>query len=178
MFRLSLAGIFEVGIKLLKAHGPDTFFWGLFNLYMLVVSSPKNVEKVLLAKNAQKSLLYTFLESWLGTGLLLSSGEKWFQRRRILTPAFHFKILEQFVAVFNKETDVMVANLRKHEDGKEFDIYSYVTLMALDSICGMFGRISYCDCRFDILYSVETSMGTSVNAQNDPDNDYVRNVKK
>ncbi|XP_055548224.1 cytochrome P450 4C1-like [Wyeomyia smithii] len=151
-------GIFEVGIKLLKAHAPDTFFWGIFNLYLLVVSSSKNVEKVLLAKNAQKSLIYTFLESWLGTGLLLSSGEKWFQRRRIITPAFHFKILEEFVVVFNKEADIMVANLQKHVDGKEFDIYSYVTLMALDSIC-------------------ETSMGTSVNAQNDPDNDYVKSVK-
>ncbi|XP_058453665.1 cytochrome P450 4C1-like [Malaya genurostris] len=157
-FNTDIPGIFETGIRLLKIHGPDTFFWGLFNLYLLVVSSPKNVEKVLLAKNAQKSLLYTFLEPWLRTGLLLSSGEKWFQRRRILTPAFHFKILEQFVAVFNKETDVMVANLRKHVDQQEFDIYSYVTLMALDSIC-------------------ETSMGISVNAQNDPDNDYVKNVK-
>ncbi|XP_058823814.1 cytochrome P450 4C1-like [Topomyia yanbarensis] len=157
-FNKDVPEIFETGIRLLKLHGPDTFFWGLFNRYMLVVSSPKNVEKVLMAKQAQKSLLYTFLESWLRTGLLLSSGEKWFQRRRIITPAFHFKILEQFVAVFNKEADVMVTNLRKHVGGKEFDIYSYVTLMALDSIC-------------------ETSMGTSVNAQNDPDNDYVKNVK-
>ncbi|XP_058823811.1 cytochrome P450 4C1-like [Topomyia yanbarensis] len=157
-FNTDAPGIFEVGIRLLKLHGPDTFIWGLFNRCLLLVSSPKNVEKILMAKQTKKSLLYTFLESWLGTGLLMSSGEKWLQRRRIITPAFHIKILEEFVAVFNKEADLIVKNLRKHVGGKEFDIYSYVTLMALDSIC-------------------ETSMGTSVNAQNDPDNDYVKNVK-
>ncbi|KXJ70559.1 hypothetical protein RP20_CCG023150 [Aedes albopictus] len=86
-------------------------------------------------------------------------GEKWFQRRRIITPTFHFKILEQFVTVFNREAETMVDLMRKHVGGKEFDVYSYVTLMALDSVC-------------------ETSMGTTVNAQHDPDNRYVRNVKR
>lgn len=133
--------------------------WSLFNWTILMMTSRKNVEKVLLAKQTEKALLYQFIEPWLGTGLLIASGEKWFQRRKIITPTFHFKILEQFVRVFNTETDTMVQLLRKHVGGKEFDIYDYVTLMALDSIC-------------------ETSMGTTVDAQHNPDNQYVQNVKR
>lgn len=114
------------------------FVWGLLNQNVLVMSSATNAEKVLLAKATQKSVLYSFLQPWLRTGLLLSSGEKWFQRRRIITPTFHFKILDQFAAVFNREADTMVWNLRRHAGREEFDIYAYVTLMALDSICGRY----------------------------------------
>nr|AGT51299.1 cytochrome P450 [Aedes albopictus] len=158
-FNTDIPGIFEKGIHLIKKHGPNLFLWGFLNENILILGDTKLVEKVLLAKQTQKSLLYTFLNSWLRTGLLLSSGEKWFQRRRIITPTFHFKILEQFVTVFNREAETMVDLMRKHVGGKEFDVYSYVTLMALDSVC-------------------EASMGTTVNAQHDPDNRYVRNVKR
>ncbi|XP_053692189.1 cytochrome P450 4C1-like [Sabethes cyaneus] len=154
-----IPGIFEAIIDIHKRHGPDIILWTLGNVSVINVCSAKNVEKVVMAKQIQKSMLYSFVEPWLGDGLLISSGEKWFQRRKIITPTFHFKILEQFVTVFNKETDIMVRNLKKHVGGKEFDIYDYVTLMALDSIC-------------------ETSMGTTVNAQMDPCNKYVQNVKR
>ncbi|XP_019547200.3 cytochrome P450 4d8-like [Aedes albopictus] len=154
-----LPGIFETMIGFHWKHGQDIMTWNVLNLNMLSVTSAQNVEKVLMAKQTKKSFLYSFVEPWLGQGLLISSGEKWFQRRKIITPTFHFKILEQFVTVFNKETDTMVDNLRKHVGGGEFDIYDYVTLMALDSIC-------------------ETSMGTCVNAQKNPTNRYVQNVKR
>ncbi|EDS33874.1 cytochrome P450 4C1 [Culex quinquefasciatus] len=154
-----LPDIFATMVGFHKLYGQDLVTWSLFNLNQISVTSAVNVEKILMAKKTQKSFLYSFVEPWLGQGLLISSGEKWFQRRKIITPTFHFKILEQFAAVFNKETDIMVQNLRKHVNGKEFDIYEYVTLMALDSIC-------------------ETSMGTCVNAQNNPLNRYVQNVKR
>ncbi|XP_052868407.1 cytochrome P450 4d8-like [Anopheles cruzii] len=157
--RLDIPGVFERVVKLHEDYGQDYMMWSLFNWTIILMTSPKNVEKVLLAKKTEKALLYQFIEPWLGTGLLISSGEKWFQRRKIITPTFHFKILEQFVKVFNTETNTMVELLRKHVDGKEFDMYDYVTLMALDSIC-------------------ETSMGTTVDAQHNPDNQYVQNVKR
>lgn len=54
----------------------------------------------------------------------------------MITPAFHFKILEQFTDVFDSASMVMVAKLRKEVGKKSIDIYPFVTLCALDIICG------------------------------------------
>lgn len=100
------------------------------------------------------------LKGWLNEGLLLSTGEiyrnfqkiqnlenkflfifsgkKWFQRRKVLTPAFHFKILEQFVDIFNHQSDVFVQILSKYKPTDKIDLYPIVTLYALDVVCGKF----------------------------------------
>jgi Cytochrome P450 len=64
-------------------------------------------------------------------------GEKWRRRRKILTPAFHFKILEDFVDVFIEQS-LTLLNKLKREVGNEsgFNIFPYVTLCTLDIICG------------------------------------------
>lgn len=51
-------------------------------------------------RHTDKSIFYHFLEPFMGQGLLISGGSKWFQRRKILTPAFHFNILQQFSKLF------------------------------------------------------------------------------
>ncbi|KAK7073669.1 Cytochrome P450 4V2, partial [Halocaridina rubra] len=86
-------------------------------------------------KHIDKSRDYTFLHPWLGTGLLTATGGKWFSRRKMLTPAFHFKILEDFVDIFNTQSNVMVNKLKKKANGETFDIFPYITLCALDIIC-------------------------------------------
>uniref|UniRef100_A0A2M4CZT1 Putative cytochrome p450 4c1 n=1 Tax=Anopheles darlingi TaxID=43151 RepID=A0A2M4CZT1_ANODA len=155
-----IPGIFEKMVQMHTDYGKDLFNWGLFNNHQLILCSAENVEKVAMAKKTQKSGFYEFIELWLGQGLLISKGEKWFQRRKIITPTFHFKILENFAEVFNREANVLVENLRQHENsGREFDIYEPVSLYALDSICA-------------------TSMGVDISAQHDPTNQYVRDVKR
>lgn len=51
-------------------------------------------------KFTEKSMMYKFLYTMIGDGLLCNNGNKWSQRRRILTPAFHFNILQQFLSTF------------------------------------------------------------------------------
>ncbi|XP_058126923.1 cytochrome P450 4d2-like [Anopheles coustani] len=155
-----IPGIFETMVLFHERYGKDFFNWGLLNDHMITVSSPENVEKVVMAKQTQKSTVYEFIELWLGQGLLISKGEKWFHRRKIITPTFHFKILEGFASVFNREAGILIEKLRPHAgSGQEFDIYEPISLYALDSIC-------------------ITSMGVDINAQNDPTNQYVRDVKR
>ena len=44
------------------------------------------------SRHAVKNISYRILEKWLRTGLLTGSGEKWKERRHLLTPAFHFDV--------------------------------------------------------------------------------------
>ncbi|XP_055540139.1 cytochrome P450 4d8-like [Wyeomyia smithii] len=155
----SIPEIFEIVSGMHDIHGEDIAILAAFNELVLDLSSSKNVEKVLLAKSIRKSFAYDFFVPWLGTGLLISTGEKWFQRRKIITPTFHFKMLENFLEVFNSEADILVTKLKRHAGKDEFDIYDYITLYALDSICA-------------------TSMGVQVHAQDDPHNEYATAVKQ
>ncbi|TKR87450.1 hypothetical protein L596_011847 [Steinernema carpocapsae] len=113
---------------------------------------------------------YGVIKKWLGEGLLtrqvvfldlgalVFTGDKWYQRRKILTPTFHFTILQNFIPIFNRQTDVMLQCLEKHEDGRKFDFYSYIKLVALDIIS-------------------ETAMGVNINSQLGENGDYVEAVR-
>lgn len=85
----------------------------------------------------KKSALYDFLNGWLGEGLLLSYGRKWHARRKIITPTFHFKILDQFVEIFDQQSAIMVEKLYEKADGQTaVNIFPIVCLAALDIIAG------------------------------------------
>jgi cytochrome P450 len=65
-----------------------------------------------------------------------SAGQRWATHRKLLTPAFHFKVLENFVDVFNRNGKILVEKLSSHVNGPEFDVTPYMTLCALDNISG------------------------------------------
>lgn len=62
-------------------------------------------------------------------------GARWKKNRKIITPAFHFSILEQFVDVFEANGQIMI-DLLENELDKVFDIHRFVTMCTLDAICG------------------------------------------
>ena len=87
-------------------------------------------------KFLSKSSYYNFLSQFLGDGLLFSINQKWHQPRKIITPTFHFKILEQFFDVFQKQNLSLVKDLEKKTGGDAFDIFPLVSSSVLKSLCG------------------------------------------
>lgn len=92
--------------------------------------------KVILKSSAPKSRsLYSLIMSWLGEGLLISNGEKWFRSRRLLTPAFHFDILKAYLEVKNRASCIFVDKLQAYADKEEyFEIFEHACMFSLDVI--------------------------------------------
>lgn len=61
---------------------------------------------------------------------------KWKTQRKILTPAFHFKILESYIDVFNTNATIMMDLLGKNEGKENFNIVPFIDNCTLDIICG------------------------------------------
>ena len=110
------------------------------------------------------------MKPWLKGGLVTSSKNKWKVRRKILTPAFHFRILEDFLPIINEQTCILIEKLKKISrttcnnekndktiDEQCVDIVPIVTLCALDIIC-------------------ETAMGIKVGCQAECQSDYVESL--
>ncbi|GJQ82470.1 hypothetical protein Trydic_g14461 [Trypoxylus dichotomus] len=145
-------------IKMASDHGGFLKFH-FFQVYTILVTDAEKMEKILgTTRILRKSLEYSHFERWLGTGLLTSEPEKWRKSRKMLTPTFHFQILEQFVDIYNSASCILVEKLLKKANGNKFDVYPDVTLCTLDVIC-------------------ETAMGTSVNAQRHSNSVYVKSVQ-
>ncbi|XP_061227452.1 cytochrome P450 4V2 [Neopsephotus bourkii] len=127
-------------------------------LPLVLLYHPDSVEVILnSSKYIEKSYMYEFLQPWLATGLLTSTGDKWRLRRKMITPTFHFTILTDFLEVMNEQGTILLEKLEKHVDKEPFDVFLDITLCALDIIC-------------------ETAMGKNVGSQENKDSDYVRAV--
>uniref|UniRef100_A0A8D3DB90 aromatase n=1 Tax=Scophthalmus maximus TaxID=52904 RepID=A0A8D3DB90_SCOMX len=99
------------------------------------VFHPDYVKPLLMASasiTVKDELIYGHLIH--GRSLLLSNGEEWLRRRRLLT--LHFDILKSFVATFNTSTDTMHGNWRRRvaEGRANMEMFDHVTLMTLDSL--------------------------------------------
>ncbi|KAF7659577.1 hypothetical protein LDENG_00296380 [Lucifuga dentata] len=138
-------------------HKPLLKLW-LGPVPMVILFHAETVERVLNNPvHLDKAYAYTFLHPWLGSGLLTSTGHKWQQRRKLLTPTFHFSILMDFLEVMNEQVEILVEKLEKQAGKGPFNCFNYITLCALDIIC-------------------ETAMGKKIYAQSNYDSEYVQSV--
>ncbi|KAJ8929253.1 hypothetical protein NQ314_018077, partial [Rhamnusium bicolor] len=67
--------------------------------------------------------------------LLFLLGPKWRNRRKMITPAFHRSILEQYIDCFDVNGRILIEQLEKELDKDSVDIYPYISLYTLDVIC-------------------------------------------
>ncbi|CAH1115586.1 unnamed protein product [Psylliodes chrysocephalus] len=138
-----------------KDHGPLYVLSASVLFPSANISGPEAFEAIAsTTKNIEKNPVYIFLHLWLGDGLLTSTGTKWHTRRKILTPAFHFSILQQFIMIFNSETKKLVEFLKKESKKPWINVVPFISQFTLNSI-------------------TETSMGTALNLESEEDKNYV-----
>ncbi|XP_070073765.1 probable cytochrome P450 4ac1 isoform X3 [Drosophila takahashii] len=81
-----------------------------------------------------KNVVYELIRPFLGDGLLISTDQKWHSRRKALTPAFHFNVLQSFLAIFKEECNKLLKVLDKNEDG-ELCLNQVIPQFTLNNIC-------------------------------------------
>ncbi|KAF6213421.1 hypothetical protein GE061_011140 [Apolygus lucorum] len=120
----------------------------LLGVPLVFINSPQDVEVILSSmKHIEKGVEYFSIESWLNEGLLTSKGKKWHMRRKMLTPTFHFKILEDKSLTMYGNAKRFVSKLLE-ENGRPFDPQDRISRCTLDVIC-------------------EAAMGIKINSQED-----------
>ena len=78
---------------------------------------------------------YRLLKPWLGDGLLISEGSKWFRNRRLLTPAFHFEILSPYISVYNSCIKVLIDKwIMSAKANDPVRLFDSISLLSLDII--------------------------------------------
>nr|XP_006813041.1 PREDICTED: leukotriene-B(4) omega-hydroxylase 1-like [Saccoglossus kowalevskii] len=116
----------------------------------VAVNHPSTVKAILTTTEPKDEFLYGMLKPWLGDGLLISSGQKWFRNRRLLTPGFHFDILRPYVQIYNDCVKTMLdkwSNLCELSSSRSYSIemFENLSLMTLDSLLKcIFSQESHC----------------------------------
>uniref|UniRef100_UPI003B639677 cytochrome P450 4C1-like n=1 Tax=Odontomachus brunneus TaxID=486640 RepID=UPI003B639677 len=138
---------------------PIAKIWSFFTP-AITIRHPDDLEAILNnTKHIEKSMIYQVLHPWLNTGLLTSAGPKWHLRRKILTPTFHFNILQQFIDIMLEESERMTHKLKNIGGMVEIDIIPFVCEHTLNAIC-------------------ETAMGTSLHSLGAAQEKYRHDVRQ
>jgi cytochrome P450 len=89
------------------------------------------------------------------------AGDKWHSHRKILTATFHFKILEEYIQVFNSYSQALVQKLEELIGQPFVDVTPYITMCTLDIICGK-TFINYLLRSYSYFIIKETPQKTSI----------------
>nr|ADC44464.3 cytochrome P450 family 4 [Bactrocera dorsalis] len=142
--------IFGNNFDILNSNPEDIYYWSRdlyqrangkpYALYyyqgvIYSITSPEAVQEVFQSQTLNtKGLLYDLVRPFLGEGLLVSSDQQWHDRRKLLTPAFHFNILQSFIEVFKNETLKLVDLLSAKQD-QNLNLNEIIPEFTLNSVC-------------------------------------------
>ncbi|EDW31621.1 GL11221 [Drosophila persimilis] len=141
-------------------HDKDNFRYWIGYYPNLMVTRTKYFEFILSSQTLiSKAEVYSLMQPWLGLGLLTSTGSKWHKHRKMITPSFHFNVLQDFHEVMNEKSTKFIKHLKNVSGGGSiFDFQEQAHFLTLDIIC-------------------ETAMGVSINAMENQDSELVQAFK-
>ncbi|XP_033222841.1 cytochrome P450 4C1-like isoform X2 [Belonocnema kinseyi] len=113
-------------------------------------------------QNITKSFEYDHLETWLGKALLTGTGDKWFHERKIITPSFHFGILDQFTAVITDKAQILNLIIEEKIKANPEEPVEFFEISIR--------------CALDII--LETAIGVNMNIQRNHQTEYMSALHK
>ena len=156
--RNDLCKLFQECKEIASSYGPIARLW-IGPLLVVVLTDPDHIEIVV--KHDKLStrgyLAYKVMEKPFRNGLLHLDGEEWRRHRKIVSAALHINILETFVEIFAKNSDILANKFKALADGiTAHDIAPHLIR-----------------CTMDIIY--QTSSRTNINVQNGNDESTLNN---
>ncbi|KAL6420611.1 hypothetical protein ACFW04_014644 [Cataglyphis niger] len=134
LFRVSAEEQWKLLCTIPEKYYPIYKTWIFFRC-LVCIRHPDDLEILNNSKHIEKGYLYKLLHPWLATGLLTSTDTKWHTRRKILTPTFHFNILNQFVDILIKESDYMIKSLKDVDGPIVKNLVPFTSKHMLNAIC-------------------------------------------
>ncbi|XP_062142423.1 probable cytochrome P450 4ac1 [Drosophila sulfurigaster albostrigata] len=117
-----------------KSNGKSYLFYFLLCAMYNAVRA-EDVEEIMQStKLITKNVIYDLLRPFLGEGLLISTDQTWHFRRKLLTPAFHFNVLQNFLDIFKEESQKLRKVLQKQMN-IELELKQIIPQFTLNNIC-------------------------------------------
>lgn len=155
---------FFMSIPKMYPHESGIMVIWLGHLPHIALTTPESVESIFGdydAEHTHKGMAYVFIQPWIGDSILTAVGEKWKKTRKLLTPSFHFKVLEGFLPIMNSNANIMTDILSKESRGNSNGVVADLSNVTVG-------------CALDIL--CETAMGVRVGSMTDPNSVYPKNA--
>ncbi|XP_057367472.1 cytochrome P450 4c3-like [Daphnia carinata] len=105
---------------------------------VIFIASPELLEPILGSHLLiSKPKEYQLLKAFIGNSLALITGDRWKNRRRMLTPAFHIQHVNNFVNIFNEKSVDTARQMERVLNvlDDELDVFPIMTQCALDILC-------------------------------------------
>jgi len=129
----SSSAIFNASVEIFKVKR-DVCRCLLGTHLQVLIGKPEMVDEFLTSNEFfDKSIEYCSLKNWFGNGLTTCGADKWHPLRKMVTPAFHFQILEQFVQIFDVHAQDFVEQLKVYNN-QTIDVHPILSSFTLESI--------------------------------------------
>ncbi|XP_016840411.1 cytochrome P450 4C1 [Nasonia vitripennis] len=133
-FMVPFDQLWQVVRKMNDDYYPLYRIWST-NVAVINLYHPDDAEVLLSSTNhIEKSFIYELLHPWFGTGLLTSTGTKWQHRRKILTPAFHFNVLQKYMDIIIENDERFIDTLKAKGESVQ-NLLPLITNYTLNVIC-------------------------------------------
>ncbi|XP_066250521.1 probable cytochrome P450 4aa1 [Euwallacea similis] len=106
----------KIATNISQLYAPLCRTW-MFFLPIIIVYEPEDLKAILSnTKVSDKNFFYSVMHTFIGDGLITSTGSKWRKHRKLIQPLFQNNLLEGYLETFTEMSSKMLEELCKGPD--------------------------------------------------------------